>query len=112
MTIRQYLRRRGDRYLTGAIVLLLVIGMLTPSVPRILAIRIIFALLIGVVLAAGFWSMVDIPCPNCLKSLGRVGFWVSVGRGQRSEERCPSCHISIDADMPLARLEKDSCKKQ
>jgi len=40
----------------------LIIGALMSRAPRILGIRIIFAVLIGVVLAAGFWSLVEIPC--------------------------------------------------
>ena len=100
MTIRQYLRRRSDRYLTIGMVFLLVIGALMSRAPRILGIRIIFAVLIGVVLAAGFWSLVEIPCPNCLKSLGSVGFWFSLGRTRGVATRCPHCGISIDADMP------------
>ena len=100
MTIREYLRRRSDRYLTCGIVFLLIIGALMSRAPRILGIRIIFAVLIGVVLAAGFWSLVEIPCPNCLKSLGRVGFWFSLGRTRGVATRCPHCGMSIDADMP------------
>jgi hypothetical protein len=100
MTIRQYLRRRTDRYLTYGVVFLLIIGALMSGAPRILGIRIIFAVLIGVVLAAGFWSLVEIPCPNCLKSLGKVGFWFSLGRTRGVATRCPHCNISIDADMP------------
>jgi hypothetical protein len=101
MTIRQYLKRRTDRYLTFGIVFLLIIGALMSRAPRILGVRIVFAVLIGVVLAAGFWSLVEIPCPNCLKSLGRVGFWFSVGRTRGVATRCPHCGISIDADMPV-----------
>jgi hypothetical protein len=100
MTIRQYLRRRTDRYLTCAIAFLLIVGALMAAAPRILAIRIIFAVLIGVALAAGFWSLVEIPCPNCLKSLGGAGFWLSVGRTRGVASRCSHCGISIDADMP------------
>lgn len=101
MTIRQFLRRRTDRYLTFAVVFLMIIGALMSRAPRILGIRIIFAVLIGVVLAAGFWSLVEAPCPNCLKSLGKVGFWLSVGRTRGVATSCPHCRISIDADMPV-----------
>ena len=50
---------------------------------RILAVRIVVAVLIGAVLAAAFWSLFEIPCPNCGKRLGSVAFWVSVGRVRR-----------------------------
>ena len=76
MTIRQYLKRRSDQYATLAVVFLLAVGIAAGYAPRILAVRIVAAILIGVVLAAAFWSLFEIPCPNCGKSMGRVGFWV------------------------------------
>jgi hypothetical protein len=100
MTIRRYLKRRGDRYATLAVVFLLAVGIAAGYAPRILAIRIVAAILIGVVLAAAFWSLFEIPCPNCGKSMGRVGFWVSVGRAGELPERCPHCGIGVDGDMP------------
>jgi hypothetical protein len=100
MTIRQYLVRRNDRYATLAVVFLLALGVAAGYVPRILAIRIVFAILIGVVLAAAFWSLFEIPCPNCVKPMGRVGFWVSVGRTAKVPERCPHCGVGVDADVP------------
>ncbi len=100
MTIRQYLKRRSDRYATLACAFLLAVGVAMGYAPRILAIRIVFAVLIGVVLAAAFWSLFEIPCPNCGKRLGRVGFWVSVGRVSKTPQRCPHCDIGVDAAMP------------
>ena len=100
MTIRQYLKRRGDRYATMAVVFLLAAGIAAGYAPRILAIRIVAAILIGVVLAAAFWSLFEIPCPNCGKPMGSVGFWVSVGRVNKVIERCPHCGIGVDADAP------------
>ncbi len=100
MTIRQFLVRRNDRYATLAVAFLLAVGLAAGYTPRILAIRIVFAILIGVVLTAAFWSLFEIPCPNCGKSMGRVGFWVSVGRASRALEHCPHCGISVDVDMP------------
>jgi hypothetical protein len=100
MTIRQYLKRRGDRYATLAVVFLLAVGIAAGYAPRILAIRIVVAILIGVVLVAAFWSLFEIPCPNCGKSMGRVGFWVSVGRASKLTERCPHCGIGVDVDVP------------
>jgi hypothetical protein len=100
MTIRQYLRRRSDRYATLAFAFLLVVGVVAGYTPRILAIRIVFAVLVGVVLAAAFWSLFETPCPNCWKSMGSTGFWVSVGRASKVPERCPHCGIEVDVDMP------------
>ena len=97
MTIRQYLKRRGDRYATLAVVFLLAVGIAAGYAPRILAIRIVAAILIGVVLAAAFWSLFEIPCPNCGKPMGTVGFWVSVGRVNKG---CPHCGIGVDVDTP------------
>jgi hypothetical protein len=100
MTIRQYLVRRNDRYATLAVAFLLAMGIAAGYAPRILAIRIVFAILVGVVLLAAFWSLFEIPCPNCRKTMGRVGFWVSVGRATKVPERCPHCGIGVDAEMP------------
>jgi hypothetical protein len=100
MSIRQYLKRRGDRYATLAVVFLLAVGIAAGYAPRILAIRIVAAILIGVVLAAAFWSLFEIPCPNCGKTMGGVGFWVSVGRVSKVTERCPHCGIGVDVDIP------------
>src|SRR5258707_11263100 len=97
MTIRQYLRRRSDRYATLAFAFLLVVGVVAGYAPRILAIRIVFAVLVGVVLAAAFWSLFEIPCPNCGKSMGTIGFWVGVGR--KWAEGLPPCDISIDVEV-------------
>jgi hypothetical protein len=98
MTIRQYLKRRSDHYATLAAAFLLIVGVVIGYAPRILALRIVFAVLVGVVIAAAFWILFETPCPNCGKSMGRVGFWVSVGR--KSAERCPHCDISVDVDVP------------
>jgi hypothetical protein len=100
MNIRQYLRRRSDRYASLAVAFLLAVGIAMGYAPRILAIRIVFAVLVGAVLAAAFWSLFEIPCPNCGKRLGSVGFWVSVGRQSRVPEHCPHCGIGFDVEMP------------
>lgn len=105
MTIRQYLKRRSDRYSTGAFAFLLAAGIAMGYAPRILAIRIVFAILIGVILLAAFWSLFEIPCPNCRKPMGRVGFWVSLGRTGESAERCPHCDVSVDVDVPKTSRE-------
>ena len=100
MTIRQYLKRRSDRYASLAVAFLLAAGIAIGYAPRILAIRYVFAVLVGVVLAAAVWSLFEIPCPNCGKRLGSVGFWVSVGRVSRVPERCPHCGVGFDVEMP------------
>jgi hypothetical protein len=99
MTIRQYLVRRNDRYATLAVAFLLAMGVAAGYAPRILAIRIVFAILSGVVLAAAVWSLFEIPCPNCGKPMGRIGFWVGVGRASKVPERCPHCGIGVDVEM-------------
>lgn len=101
MTIRQYLVRRNDRYAILAVVFLLAMGIAAGYAPRILVIRIVFAILVGVVLLAGFWSLFEIPCPNCGKPMGRVGFWVGLGGAARESAHCPHCHISVDAEVPI-----------
>ena len=100
MTIRQYLVRRNDRYAMLAVAFLLAMGIAAGYAPRILAVRIVFAILIGVVLLAAFWSLFEIPCPNCGKPMRRVGFWVSVGRAGKMPEHCPHCAIGVDVQIP------------
>jgi hypothetical protein len=100
MTIRQYLKRRSDRYASLAAVFLLAVGILMGYAPRILAVRIVFAVLVAAVLAAAFWSLFEIRCPNCGKRLGSVGFWVSVGRTNKVPEHCPHCGVGVDVDLP------------
>jgi hypothetical protein len=100
MTIRQYLKRRSDRYASLAVAFLLAAGIAMGYAPRILAIRYVFAVLLGVLLAAAFWSLFEIPCPNCGKRLGSVGFWVSVGRVGKVPEHCPHCGVGFDVKMP------------
>jgi hypothetical protein len=106
MTIRQYLIRRNDRYATLAVGFLLAVGIAAGYAPRILAIRIVFGVLVCVVLAAAFWSLFEIPCPNCGKPMGRIGFWVSLGRAPRVSPRCPHCDISVDAEVPHRAITK------
>jgi hypothetical protein len=113
MTIRQYLVRRNDRYATLAVVFLLAMGIAAGYAPRILAIRIVFAVLVCVVLAAAFWSLFEIPCPNCGKPMGAVGFWVSLGQGRtgRVPVRCPHCDINVDAEVPNRPATKQGSPK-
>ena len=106
MTIRQYLVRRNDRYAILAVAFLLAVGIAAGYAPRILAIRIVFAILVGVVVFAGFWSLFEIPCPNCIKSMGHVGFWVGFGGAARGAAHCPHCHISVDAELPIRSVTK------
>jgi len=100
MTIRQYLMRRCNRSLTGTIAFLLLAGALITSGPSNFGLRAIWALLIAVVVTAVVWSLFEIPCLNCLKPMGRVGFWVANGRMVETSPRCPHCDISVDEKIP------------
>ncbi|HEX3915555.1 MAG TPA: hypothetical protein VHW71_18810 [Steroidobacteraceae bacterium] len=98
MTIRGYLRRRSDRYAWGASIFLLIAGVLMGFAPGILGIRIVFAVLICVVAAAAFLSLLQVPCPNCQKAMG----WdaLRVGLGSRAAVHCPHCGIGVDSELP------------
>jgi hypothetical protein len=100
MTIRQYLRLRSDRHATAAFAFLLLVGASAAFLPRILAIRIAIAVVIIAVVAAAFWSLFEIRCPNCAKPMGMAGFWGAVGPVRAPSPRCPHCNIQIDAEMP------------
>lgn len=96
MTIRGYLRQRSDRYSGGAAIFLIIAGVSMGFAPRIFAIRFAFGVLICVVAAAAFLSLLQIACPNCRKPMGWTG--LKTGLGSRAAARCPHCDISVDAD--------------
>jgi hypothetical protein len=98
--MRHYLQRRCRRTVTGTVVFLLVMGLSFGAVPWIFILRFVLAVLGGAVVVAAFWSQFEIPCPNCRRSLGRLGFMVGSGVCTGSSPRCPHCHISVDAALP------------
>jgi hypothetical protein len=102
VTIRQYLMRRCNRAVSGTIAFLVVAGALVSSGPRVFVIRFVFAVVIGAVVVAAIWSLFEIPCPNCRKVMGRVGFWAANGRMEKTVLRCPHCGISVDEEVPGA----------
>ena len=102
MTIRDYLQRRCRRTVTGTVVFLIVAGLSFGAVPWIFILRFVLAVLGGAGVVAAFWSQFEIPCPNCKRSLGRLGFMVGNGGYAGSSPRCPHCDISVDAALPGA----------
>jgi len=76
------------------------VGVLVAYTPRILAIRIIFAVLICVGALAAFWSLLEAPCPHCAKSMGRTGFWLAIGGMRNAVSCCPNCRLDVDAELP------------
>ena len=104
MTIRQYLRYRGNRSALAAIVILLLTGAVMSPGPRNYVVRSIIGVLVAALVGAVFWGLFEIPCPNCRRSLGRVGFWVANGRMLDSSPRCPHCDISVDEEIPRKNL--------
>ena len=102
MTIRQYLARRGQRTVAGTVAFILVAGLLVSSGPRVFVLRFVFAVLMGAVVLAAVWSLFEIPCPNCRKRLGRIGFCVASGLLVNRSPRCRHCKIALDQDVPTA----------
>lgn len=102
MTIRDYLQRRCRRTVTGTVVFLIVVGLSFGAVPWIFILRFVLAVLGGAVVVAAFWSQFEIPCPNCRRSLGRLGFMVGTGGYAGPSPHCPHCDISVDAALPEA----------
>jgi hypothetical protein len=100
MTIRRYLERRCNRTVTGTVIFLIMVGLAFNSVPRIFILRFVLAVLIAAVAMAAFWSLFEIPCPICRRSLGRLGFLAANGLNQQASPHCPHCDISLDAPMP------------
>jgi hypothetical protein len=103
MTIRQYLRYRGNRSALAAIVILLLTGAVMSPGPRNYVVRSIIGVLIAALIGAIFWGLFEIPCPNCRRSLGRIGFWVANGRMCDSSPRCPHCDMSVDQEIPAGQ---------
>jgi hypothetical protein len=99
MTIRQYLRCRSDRYATRTFIFLLLAGALVTAGPRDFIIRFVFAVVIGAIVAAAFWSLFKIPCPRCNMAMGSAGFWVAVGRTNAPAAHCPHCRVGFDEPM-------------
>jgi len=100
VTIRLYLMRRANRTVTGVVAFLLLAGVLVSSGPKGFALRFVFAVLIMAVVIAAFWSLFEVPCLNCGKQLGRVGFWVANGRMRGASPHCPHCGTSLDSEIP------------
>jgi hypothetical protein len=101
MTIRRYLEGRCSRTVAGTMAFLIIIGIAFNAVPRIFILRFVLAVLVAALAMAAFWSLFEIPCPNCRRSLGTVGFRVANGLSRQSSPHCPHCDISIDAPMPV-----------
>jgi hypothetical protein len=98
VTSRVYLARRANRTVTGVVAFLLLAGILISSGPRGFVIRFVFAVLTLAVVIAAFWSLFEVPCINCRKPLGRVGFRVAHGRLRGTSPQCPHCGISLDSE--------------
>jgi hypothetical protein len=101
VTIRQFLIRRGSQYLSRTAAFLLASGALVSITFRSFALRFACAVVMAVVVLAAVWSLFQIPCPRCRKSLGLVGFKVanSSGRGRTIPVQCPHCGVSVDEPM-------------
>jgi hypothetical protein len=105
MTIRQFLIRLGSRYLGRTAAFLLASGALVAITFRSFVLRFVCGVVMSVVTLAAIWSLFQIPCPRCRKSLGLVGFKVanSSGRSANSPAHCPQCAVSLDEPMPAGR---------
>ena len=100
MTIRGYLVRRASRTVSSVTVFLLLAGALVTVGPNGFVPRFVLAVFIGAVVVAAFWSLFEVPCLNCRKPLGTVGFWVANGRLRDTSPQCPHCQISFDTQLP------------
>jgi hypothetical protein len=103
MTTRQYLLRRANATIGGSLVFLVVAGAWLSANHRGFVLRFVLAVLGAAVALAAFWSLFEIPCLNCRKSLGSTGFRVASGLMRESAPKCPHCGLSLDAAMPGKR---------
>src|ERR1700683_467778 len=103
MTIRDFLRRRNSQYSRRTAAFLLASGALVSIATESFVVRFACAVVIVVVAVAAFWSLFQIPCPKCRKSLGILGFKVaSSGIASRNTvpAYCPHCNVNLDEPMP------------
>ena len=96
MTTRQYLIRRANATLGWTVIFLLAAGALLTSIHLEFVLSFVLATVVAVVALAAFWSLFEIPCPSCRKSLGSIGFRVANGRMQDSSPKCPHCGASLE----------------
>jgi NO-binding membrane sensor protein with MHYT domain len=100
MTTRQFLLRRANATIRGTVAFLLVAGaLLTYSSPGFVM-SFVIAVVIAAVALAAFWSLFEVPCPNCRKSLGSIGFRVANGQMRHISPKCPHCGVSLDETLP------------
>lgn len=103
MSIRQFLIRLSSQYLGRTAAFLVACGALVTIVTRSFVLRFACAVVIAVVALAAFWSLFQIPCPRCRKSLGLAGFRAANSNARRSSPaHCPHCNVSFDEPMPPA----------
>ena len=100
MTNRQHLIRRANRTITATIAGLIIAGLIATSTPGIFVLRFVIAVVLGAGVVAAVWTLFEIPCLNCQKAMGSVGFWVASGRKSAAVPICPGCGISVDAEVP------------
>jgi hypothetical protein len=104
MSIRQFLKRRSDRYAGYTSLFLLLVGVTSSFLPRSFPVRFAFAALIAVIIVAAFWSLSEIACPVCHKALGSLGLRVALGGLRKSSPACPHCATSFDAELPTRSI--------
>ena len=100
MTTRQYLIRRAKATIRGTVAFLLLAGALLTAGPRGFVMSFVIAVVIGAVVLAAFWSLFEVPCPNCRQALGSIGFRVGNGQMRDRSPNCPHCGVSLDETMP------------
>ncbi len=106
MTIRQYLRYRGNRSALAAIVILLLTGAVMSPGPRNYVVRTVIGVLIAALVGAIFWGLFEILALTQLPPIPRPD---RVLGGQRtnacfdSSPRCPYCDVSVDQELPAAK---------
>ena len=101
MTIRHFLMRLSSQYLHRTAGFLVASGALVTILTRTFAFRFAAGVVMAVVTVAAFYSLFQIPCPRCRKSLGLLGFKVANSAvASRSPAHCPHCNVSFDSEMP------------
>jgi hypothetical protein len=98
MTIREYLKKRGDRFANAyvaAVLVLFVVSVLAPG-----------SRLLGVLLIVGFFAITAAfavvvwrtPCPRCARSLGNAASAANNPFSKRGQY-CPHCGVNVDEQM-------------
>jgi hypothetical protein len=100
VTIDEHLRQYPRRYLNRLALFLVAGSTLLTLANSSFVLRFAASVVMLVVVLAAVVSLFQIPCPNCRKPLGRIGFLAAHAGSPDASRRCPNCNIAFNEQMP------------